>query len=612
VTDTRFISRLTTDDRVERWRDRYFWVNALTSLSAFASFLLYHGQALPGAWEPWIAVFQALCLLLLISETVGVYRFSRTLKEGWRQAPADTLALMTGVILGLGLFILSPWITGTLDLDTTFAAFAYLTQAGMLVFVVLRLMRLLRFVVRLVQSPLWVFAGSFATLSLVGTGLLMLPGAHSGAVDITPLDALFTATSAACVTGLIVVNTGEAWSTFGLFVIMTLIQIGGLGIMTFAAFFGMMFGRGMGMRDRQAISEMLNVQTIGRLSRLVMWMVGSVVIIEALGVWLMYGHWMDAAGNALPPMDQLFYSVFHSISAFCNAGFALYDDSMSAYIDNWTVSLGISWLVIMGGLGFVVIMECATYRWWALARFRKLALVKRFLKNPSLPRLSLQAKIVLLMTGLLIVVGMAGFLIMEWNHTLAGLSVGDKVSASLFQSASSRTAGFNSVDTGSQHISTQFWTIPLMLIGGSPGSVAGGIKTTTFAIMVLAVLATIRGRPTEAFRRRIPDTLIRKSLVMITLMVSLIATTTLALTLTEMGAIVDQHQGFERILFEATSACCTVGLTTGITSELTGLSQIIIILAMFVGRVGPLTLVLAISRRQSQRFEYPEESVMVG
>jgi len=612
VTDTRFISRIFTDERVEQWRGRYFWVNAGVALAGLASFLLYHGAAFPDVWEPWIALFQALCLLTLIGETLGVYHYSRNLKEGWRQAPADSVALLVGVLMGVGLIVASPWATGALTQEAAIDAFAYLTQAGLLTFVMLRLMRVVRFVTRLVQSPLWVFAGSFAALSLLGTGLLMLPGAHSGNVEISLLEALFTATSAACVTGLVVVDTGEAWSRFGHLVIMTLIQIGGLGMMTFAAFFGMMFGRGMGTRDRAAISEMLNVKAIGRLGQLVAWIVGSVIAIELLGVWVLYGHWVDSAGNLLPAADQLFYASFHSVSAFCNAGFSMYPDSMTGFIDNWMVSVGISWLVIMGGIGFVVIMECGTYRWWARPWFRRFGVIKRNLKNQQLPRLSLQSKIVLSATFGLIAAGMLAFLIMEWNHTLAGLGFVDKLSAALFQSAASRTAGFNSVETGGQHISTQFWTLPLMLIGGSPGSVAGGIKTTTFVIMILAVIATIRSRPTEAFKRRIPDPLIRKSLVMVTLMISLICLITLALTISEMGGIVDQHRGFERLLFEATSACCTVGLTTGITSELTPASQVIIILAMFVGRVGPLTLVLAISRREPQRFEYPEESVMVG
>ncbi|MBZ0136443.1 MAG: hypothetical protein K8I27_08740 [Planctomycetes bacterium] len=612
MNNTRLITRIFTDERVEAWRGRYFWVNTITSLLALASFLLYHGGVFPEPWTPAIALFQALCLVALIGETLGVYVASRALVEGWKQAPADTLALVVGVVMGLGLFVSSHWISGALTRAETFDAFALLTQAGLGAFVALRLLRAFSFVTHLAQSPLHVFLGSFAGLIALGTGLLMLPGAHTPGHPITFLDAFFTATSATCVTGLTVVDTGAAWTRFGQLVIITLVQIGGLGIMSFAAFFGLAFGRGMGVRGAAAVGEILNLELIGRVGRVTVWILGATFGFELLGVYLLYGHWVDDAGNMLPAGEQLYYSVFHSISAFCNAGFGLYSDSMVRYAGHWPVVLSISFLVVMGGLGFVVIMEVATYRFWAHPLVRRVPFLRRKVKNLRLPRLSLQSKIVLVTTFGLLLVGAAGFLVLEWNNTMRHLDPVDRFAAAVFQSMAARTAGFNSIDTVDTTTSTQFWTILLMLIGGSPGSVAGGIKTTTFFVMLLAVISTVRGRAPEAFKRRIPELLIRKSLVMLVLALTFIFVATLLLTITESEGMGAQKYGFEHILFEAASAFCTVGLSSGVSAELTPAGRLIIIACMYIGRIGPLTLVLAVGRRHVRKFEYPEEQVMIG
>lgn len=609
MSETAIIHRIFTDERVEAWRNRYFWPNTAISILGLASFLLFHGKLFPPGWEPLVAVFQALCLLGLIGETVGVYVLARNLREGWRRAPMDSAALLVGVIMGLGLIVFSHWISGALSEDTTVTAFAYLTQAGLLAFVGARLLRLLSFVSRLARSPLQVFMGSFAVLIGVGTGLLMLPGAH--AQDIRVIDAFFTATSATCVTGLAVVDTGTAWTRFGQLVIITLVQVGGLGMMTFAAFFGLSMGGG-GVKDAAAVGEMLNVNTLGRVGRATVWILGATVVCELIGVGLLYGHWVDNAGVPLGAEDQLFYSVFHSISAFCNAGFGLHGDSMVRYVGNWPLTMSLSWLVIMGGLGFVVIMELCTFRYWSLPLLRRVPFIRRRVKNERVPHFSLQTKIVLVATGALLLLGTAGFLAMEWNDTLAPLSMADKFAAAFFQSMASRTAGFNSVDVGSQHPVTLFWTVMLMLIGGSPGSVAGGIKTTTFVVMILAVLATFRSRPVEIFQRRIPDPLIHKALVMLVLALTFICFATLALCVTESAGSGRPRHDFLDMLFEASSAFCTVGLSTGLTAELTDPGRLIIIACMYFGRIGPLTLVLALGARKAQRFQYPEEPVMIG
>ncbi len=610
MADTQLVHRIVIDERLETLRRRTFWVNLPAAVLALTSFVLFHGEVFPAHWEAPLALFQALCLIAMIAETVGVYVVARNLREGWKYSQADTIALLAGVVLGLALFLCSDWVSGLLDAETTLAAFAYLTQAGVLAFVFVRLLRVFSFISRLAQSPLRVFIGSFIALILLGSGLLMLPGAHTGQVDITYLDALFTSTSATCVTGLVVVDTPSAWSRFGQTVIIALVQAGGLGIMTFAAFFGLMFGRGLGIKDAAAVGEVLNMNMVGRVGKMTAWILGSTIAIELIGTALLYGQWTDAAGNSLPPAEQLYYSAFHSISAFCNAGFALYSDSMVRYVGHWPVVLSISWLVVMGGLGFLVIMEVCTFRWWATPSIRRLPLFRRRVKNQQLPRVSLQTKIILVATASLLLLGAIGFIALEWNYTLRGLDFDDKVAAAIFQSMAARTAGFNSIDTTQTSAATQFWTILLMIVGGSPGSVAGGIKTTTFVVMILAVVATFRGRPAEIFKRRIPATLIHKSLVMLVLLLTLICFSTLALAITESDA--SSKYGFEQILFEATSAFCTVGLSSGASGELTLPGKLIIIVCMFVGRIGPLTLVLAIGARSARRFEYPEESIMIG
>lgn len=612
MADTKLIARIFADERVQAWRDRYFWVNNVTSILALASFLLYHGGGLPEAWGNWVAVFQSACLLVLIGETVGVYVRSRSLKEGWRQAPADTAALIVGAITGVGLFATSHWITGVLSEEDTYNGFALLTQAGLAAFIAIRLLRAFSFITHLARSPLHVFLGSFAGLILIGTGLLMLPGAHAPGHTITLMDALFTATSATCVTGLVVVDTGTAWTRFGQLVIITLVQMGGLGIMSFAAFFGLAFGRGMGVRGAAAVGEVLNLELIGRVGRVTAWILGATIGFELLGVWWLYGHWEGPGGEVLSAGDQLYYSVFHSISAFCNAGFTLYSDSMVRYVGDWPVVMSISSLVVIGGLGFVVIMEVATYRYWAHPVARRIPFIRRRVRRLELPHMSLQSKVVLITTAGLLVVGAVGFLVMEWNNTMHGLDGDDRVAAAIFQSMAARTAGFNSIETTQTTTTSQFWTILLMLIGGSPGSVAGGIKTTTFYVMIIAVLSTVRGRPTESFRRRIPEQLIRKSLVMLVIALAFIFTATLLLTVTESTGMGAKQYGFEHLLFEAASAFCTVGLSSGATSELTPAGRVIIIVCMYCGRIGPLTLVLAIGRRHVQKFEYPEESIMIG
>jgi trk system potassium uptake protein TrkH len=607
---TTIISRIAKDDRVEAWRRKYRYFNLTAGLVGLSSFLMYHGGVLASSSSPVITLITSLCLLMLIGETVGVYIAAGSVRDGWKRAAPDSLAVIGGVLTAITVLAFSPPILDMLDSSQVETAVFALAQVGMMLFISMRLLRFVSFMARFVASPLMIFAGSFVAIILSGAGLLMLPGART--VELSFIDAIFMATSATCVTGLSTLNIATDLTPFGQGVILILIQIGGLGIMSFAAFFSLFFGRGMGVRDQAAMGEVLNVDLVGKVGKTVAWIFGVTFAVEALGAFSLYGHWVDASGTALPAGTQLYYSVFHSISAFCNAGFAMYSDSMVQYAGDWPVVLSLSSLVIVGGLGFTVILDVLTYRPWAHRSLRRIKPIRKRLKDLSLPRISLQSKFVLISTAVLLLVGTFGFWMVEADNTLANMSFSEQFAASIFQGMTPRTAGFNSVDLTELKPATTFFIILQMVIGASPGSTGGGLKTTTFIVMGLAVLATLRGRNTEAFGRRLPDQLIRKALVMLVLALIFMNFATLALMITESSGAAGSNYGFQQITFEVVSAFCTVGLTTGVTSELTGAGKFIIIACMFVGRVGPLTLVLAIGNRKSKPFEYPDERVMIG
>lgn len=606
------IQRIHTDERVEGWRNRCLWLNTVVSLGGLLSFLLYHGEVFPHAWDPWVALFQAVSLVVLMVETVGVYWLARHLKAGWGYAVPDSVAAVTGAALGAALLVLSPLAGAVLDDSAASTAFAYLTQAGLLAFVAIRLLRVFSFVTRLVRSPLLVFMASFVGLIVAGAGLLLLPGARVPGFDLSVVDALFMSTSATCVTGLAVMDIGSQFTRFGQLVILALIQVGGLGIMTFAAFFSLMYGRGMGVREGAAMGEVLSVDTVGRVGRMLGGILGITAACEAIGAVALYGLWLGPDGSPLPAGEQIYYAVFHSISAFCNAGFSLHGDSLVRYAGDWRTLVPVSALIVSGGLGFTVIMDLLSYRFWAHPWLRRIPALHARLRRVAVPRLTVQTKLVLISTAVLLVLGAVGVAGLEAGNLLQGRDVSEQAAVAAFHGLTPRTAGFNTVDMAQARPATNYFTILLMLVGGSPGSTAGGLKTTTIALMMLSVLATLRGRSTEAFHRRLPEGLIRKSLVMLVLVLVFINAATLALMISESGGIAAAGNGFETVTFEVVSAFCTVGLSMGATAKLTTAGKLIIILCMFVGRVGPLTLVLALGSRSRQRFEYPDEGVMIG
>ncbi|MCC6573907.1 MAG: Trk family potassium uptake protein [Planctomycetes bacterium] len=606
------LAQLLTEERVNAFRGKYRPINVLAALAGLTTFLLYHGQVLGPADAAWVSAVQGGCLAAFAGETLGCYTVARSARVAFAQSLVDSGVLVAGGVVALALLLLSPVVFAAIDGPTATIAFGFLLQGAMMLFVVTRVLRAFSVVSRAINSPLAAFALSFVGIILFGAVLLLLPGATHSPGSMGIVNAVFLATSATCVTGLSTMDVGRDLTTFGQLVILGLIQVGGLGIMTFAGFFSLAFGRGMGVRDSVAMGEALNVSVIGQVGRTTAWIVGLTLLIELLGVAALTGHWRDTSGRLLGVGDQIYYSVFHSVSAFCNAGFSLHNDSLVSYSGDATVLLTVMGLIIVGGIGFFVVGDLLTYRFWAAPLFRRLPMIGKKVKHQRLPHLSLQTKMVTLATLALILGGAAMFWLLEHDGALAGKPIDQQVTASLFLSVTPRTAGFNTVDVGALRPVTNYATILLMLVGASPGGTGGGLKTTTVVVLFLAVIAMIRGRDPEIFRRRLAESQVRKSLVMLVTVLSVIGLAVFGLMLCESGNTLGTAGGFEALLFETVSAFCTVGLTMGVTPELTDPGKLIIIACMFVGRVGPLTLVLAIGRRVAMRYSYPAEEVMIG
>jgi trk system potassium uptake protein TrkH len=432
---------------------------------------------------------------------------------------------------------------------------------------------------------------------LAGTALLAAPFAQTKG-DVALLDAAFTAVSAVCVTGLSVVDAGTRFTPAGQAVVLGLIQVGGLGLMTYAVFASILLGRRIAFTDRMLIQETLHHSAAPGVRRLVKHILYFTIATEAAGALLLWLRFR----TQFPAAEAVWQSVFHAVSAFCNAGFSLLPDNLVRYRGDWLVNLVIGGLVLVGGLGFLVAMEIED----ALrARVRR-----------QRPRLSLHAKLALAVSGLLLVGGVALFLALEWGNLLRGLPLGEKLLAACFQSVVPRTAGFNTLDYGRASTDTLFLTIFLMFVGASPGSTGGGIKTTTLGLLAALLVARWRGHGrATVFGRTIPHAVMDRALALTMITWGLTTVATFALVLVETRGVPfgDASPRFVALMFEVVSAFGTVGLSTGVTPYLSPPAKLILMLLMFVGRVGPLTLVMAIgSRTRAGRFRYAEENVMVG
>ncbi|MCM3766353.1 TrkH family potassium uptake protein [Neobacillus niacini] len=428
----------------------------------------------------------------------------------------------------------------------------------------------------------------FATLILIGAILLTMPISTVDGQGLSFLNALFTATSATCVTGLVVVDTGTTFTMFGQWVILSLIQIGGLGFMTIATLFALLLGKKISLKERILLQESLNNLSMDGIVRLAKRILIFTAVIEILGAMLLAIRF----SFDMPLKKAIYYGIFHSISNFNNAGFDLMGEfrSLTGYVEDPTISLTVCALITLGGIGFIVMNELFEYR--------------------KTKRLSLHTKVVLVSSSILVAVGTILILLLEFSNdkTLQPLSFTGKILASLFQSITPRTAGANTLNIPDLTQSTLLLIIFLMFIGASPGSTGSGIKTTTFTTLIGAVWSQIRGKEDVIlFRQRIEYETIYKALTVTVSALFLVLTVTMFLTITEPG------KDFLMILFEATSAFGTVGLSMGLTPELSPIGRCIIIFTMFAGRVGPLTIAFAVTmRRKPDAFRYPKGKIMIG
>lgn len=432
-------------------------------------------------------------------------------------------------------------------------------------------------------------AYGFLVVIFTGTLLLMLPWSNKSGVNPGFINCLFTATSASCVTGLIPVDTWSQWSVFGQIVIITMIQIGGLGFVTIGVFVSLVLRRKIGLKERGLMQESVNTLQISGMVRLAKKIVLGTVAFEGIGALLLAIRFIPRYGA----LRGGFYSVFHSISAFCNAGFDLMGhqqpyNSLVGYYDDWIVNLVIMSLIILGGLGFLV---------WDDVSKKKLKF-RHYL---------LHSKIVLITTFVLVFGSGILFYFLEKDHLIADMSFSGQVLTSLFSSVTARTAGFNTVDTAALTDGSKLLTIILMFIGGSPGSTAGGVKTTTIVVLLLYVRASIKStHGVNIFQRRLEDDAIKRASAIFTINLFLALTVSMIIMMLQSLSLTDT-------LFETFSAVGTVGMTTGITRELLPVSKVLVALLMYCGRIGSMSFALAfLQHKRKPNVMQPEERIIIG
>ncbi|MCK8601260.1 TrkH family potassium uptake protein [Desulfoferrobacter suflitae] len=440
---------------------------------------------------------------------------------------------------------------------------------------------------------------SFLFLILAGTALLLIFPTQNGS-RLSPIDALFMATSATCVTGLSVVDIGTQFSTWGQLTILGLIQLGGLGIMTFSTVLILLFGGSITFRSRFVIQDVFTHSPQADLNTLLGRVLLFTLSFEAAATGLLFMRFVQQ----FDVPTAFYYALFHAVSAFCNAGFALFPDSFMHYRGDVLVNSTLLVLIVVGGIGFMVLHEIV----------RTLSKASTF--SHFWNQLSLHTKMVILMTTVLLIGGTIFFLVSEWNDTLRDLSTDEKWLAAVFQSATPRTAGFNTLDFSAMNNITLLGTMMLMFIGASPGSTGGGIKTSSMGVLLALSRARISGSgQVHVFKRAISSGTINRAFAIFVISVMIVLLGTACLLITETGdtPFKETRGLFMEMLFEATSAFGTVGLSMGVTPHLSGWGKFILILIMYIGRLGPLVIAMAIRPAPSRaRFLYAEERLMIG
>ena len=583
---------------MSRWREitlkvlDYLLIAA--GLAAAAGLVAEYGFYLSYANEARLQRFDLLILFVFVLHYILKVALVKDrllyLKQHWFQAIIVVIILSETafIINSLGFSLVKRFF-----FDVNVRAIAKITIIWAQVLIVLSLIHgsvaYNRKIVSLKFHPAQLLLFSFVIVILTGSALLSLPRAVAPGHTLSYLDALFTSTSATCVTGLIVVDTGTHFSFIGQLIILSLIQIGALGIMTLASFFALFFRQGISIRERAVLGEMMNIDSLSMINRTLKQIITITFSVEAAGAALLFFFWNREGWDF---HERLYHSVFHAVSAFCNAGFSLNSDSLISFNSNYPVLFTVAGLIIIGGLGFVVIAELTGMR----LSFRQ--------KDKAVKRWSVQTKLVLTITSVLIIGGTILFYLVEPG---SGDSLHDLIQA-FFSAVTARTAGFNSVDFVSISVPASLLIMMLMFIGASPGSAGGGIKTTTIGVLFGSLIMTVSGKNRIVmFNKNISFTVLNRALVVFAFSITIILLSTFILTISEPFSFLD-------LLFEEISAFATVGLSRGITAGLSDAGKIVLILSMLIGRIGAMTMAFAITAPKEQvKVEYPtEKSIMIG
>ena len=571
----------------------------LISLIAFLALIYYHGVQVSAIERIWIA--------RIIRLSLGFYVFKyfvrifydfhpkRFIKSTWLEGLLILLIVLNAFSrYAFNYFIISSfgeWL-GFKSLDDFLLIFI---QVYLLFIVALETGKASQVLPKFNIGPPKLLTFSFLVLIAVGTGLLMLPEMNTSGQINSFQTALFTSISASCVTGLSTVDVASFYSSKGHLVIMLLIQLGGLNIIAFASVFVLFTKNGFGIKHTSLLQQNFNIETLDQTEAMFRKIFSFSLIIEAIGAVLLFFSWGDMEFSHFG--QRLFYSVFHSISAFNNAGFSLFSEGLATpLLQMPSLQLIIALLIVFGSLGFPVLGDLLS-----------ISTLKERYQKPWV-HLKVQTKIALYSTVSLILIGAVLFFLIERDGVLCEENYLMQFSHSFFQSITARTAGFNTVDFSLLSTSTLLLMILLMFIGANPGSTGGGIKTTTFALVLLSAYSTIRGKERlEVFKSTIPFDLLNKAVSIFLFSLSLIFLGSFLLSLTDSQIPLDQ------LVFEQVSAFCTTGLSTGITADLSLGGQTIIMFSMFIGRIGTLTLAFALSnRRENNDYKYPKTNVMVG
>lgn len=544
---------------------------------------------------------QKVVILLCITSFLFISNILRRHYETQKQS--KKIALTNLIINGTVLFICA--IVALVNISNTryaiILAIRPVLEIGLVCYFIFRLLSLMRYVYAIYFNPAIVFAGSFIAIIIIGTFLLMIPSATTGSIRF--IDALFTSTSAVCVTGLIVVDTSTDFTTTGQSIILALIQVGGLGILTFTSFFAFFFRGASSFKEGLNIKDFMSQETMGDVFKVALHVVIITVSVELIGAICIY---FTVYSNDLLD-NKIFFSIFHSISAFCNAGFSTLSNGLNEPVIKF--NYGLQWVLIIlitiGGIGHGVILNLMHY---LKSRLNLSYFSSRFL--PDYKVVTLNTKIVLTTSVMLVVAGFLLVLLFEWDHMLLEHKTWyGKLTATAFHAITPRTAGFNTSDFTLLTVPTLLILIFLMWIGGSPGSTAGGIKTSTLAVATLNLLAVARGKNRiQIFNRRISADSVSRAFAILSISLITIGFAIIGLLIFEPKGTNLMH-----VAFECFSAYSTVGLSLNVTPTLTDPSKIIIILTMFVGRIGMLNLLYGLLRELNHQFyEYPKENILIN